>query len=104
MLATVILLAATNAMAAPPEQEASASPSASTGAAAAEPQEEKKICRTEKVTGSLTRRSRICLTAAQWQQVYDRTRKGLNEMASSASGAPRCISAQDVACGAPSAP
>ena len=60
---------------------------------AEQPQEEKKICRTERATGSLTRRTRICLTAAQWRELNDRTRKGLNEMASGASGGKAC--AQD---------
>ena len=63
--------------------------------------QEKKICRTEKMTGSLTRRTRICLTATQWREVNDRTRKGVGELQGSASGAPGCISAMDVACGAP---
>ena len=59
---------------------------------------EKKICRTEKMTGSLTRRSRICLTEAQWRELNNRTKKGVDEMVSSASGAPKCISPADVAC------
>jgi hypothetical protein len=59
---------------------------------------EKKICRTEKMTGSLTRRTRICLTEAQWREVNSRTRKGVDEMVSGASGAPKCISPSDVAC------
>ena len=48
--------------------------------------QEKKICRTSKMTGSLTRRSRICLTEAQWRELASRTRKGLEEMGQSASG------------------
>lgn len=67
----------------------------------AEARQEKKICRVEKATGSLTRRTRICLTEAQWRELNNRTRKGLEEMGQSGSGAPRCISAMDVACGAP---
>ena len=105
--ATAILIAATGAMAAQPAEQstpagetASTSPTAPTNVAEteAEPQEEKKICRTSKVTGSLTRRSRICMTEAQWREVNERTRRGVDEMASSASGSPTCISAQDVAC------
>ena len=60
--------------------------------------EEKKICRTEKATGSLTRRTRICMTAAQWREFHSRTKKGVDEMQNSASGAPTCISAIDVSC------
>ena len=61
--------------------------------------QEKKICRTTKMTGSLTRQRRTCLTATEWRQLNDRTRKGLDELVGSASGAPRCISPADVACG-----
>lgn len=59
---------------------------ASTGVAAQEaatqeePQPEKKICRTERATGSLTRRTRICMTEAQWRELSQRTRKGMDEM------------------------
>jgi len=108
VLATLILLAATAAVAAPPaeeaapaEQAASASPSAPTEVAEAPAPEERKICRTEKATGSLTRRNRICLTATQWREVQDRTRRGVGELQGSGSGAPRCISAMDTSCGAP---
>jgi hypothetical protein len=106
VLATVILLAATGAVAAPPaedtppaQQVASASPSAATDVTEAPPAEERKVCRTEKATGSLTRRNRICMTAAQWREIHDRTRRGVGEMQGSASGAPQCISAADAACG-----
>ncbi|MBT2133814.1 hypothetical protein KK137_05655 [Croceibacterium sp. LX-88] len=51
--------------------------------------EEKKICRSEKMTGSLTRTTRICLTAAQWRELTNRTKKGLDEMQGSASGGQR---------------
>lgn len=53
--------------------------------------EEKKICRTERMTGSLTRRTRICLTAEQWRELNDRTRKGLNEMSRDAAGGKVCV-------------
>jgi hypothetical protein len=68
-----------------------------------ESRREKKICRTDKATGSLTRRTRICMTEAQWRELNNRTRRGVDEMNGSASGAPSCISAVDVACGGPSA-
>jgi hypothetical protein len=60
-----------------------------TGAAAAAEDEaapEKKICRTEKMTGSLTRRTRICLTEAQWRELNARTQRGVQEMQGSAAG------------------
>ena len=98
VFATVVLVAATGAMAAPPaadagppEQAASASPSAATDVAEDPPQDERKICRTEKATGSLTRRNRICLTAAQWREVQDRTRRGVGELQGSASGGKECV-------------
>ena len=50
------------------------------------PKKEKKICRSEKVTGSLTRVNRICMTQAEWDELAARTKKGLDEMASSAAG------------------
>ena len=55
-----------------------------------EPQREKKICRTSKMTGSLTRRTRICLTEAQWRELNDRTQRGVGEMQGSASGSQVC--------------
>ena len=55
------------------------------------PVKEKKICRTEKMTGSLTRRTRICMTAAQWKELNDRTRRGVDEMTSAASGGKACV-------------
>jgi hypothetical protein len=65
---------------------------------AAEPPKEKKICRSERMTGSLTRSTRICLTAAQWKEVNDRTRKGVDEMASAASGGKQCGSNAQGSC------
>jgi hypothetical protein len=59
---------------------------ASAQEAAQEPVKEKKICRTEKATGSLTRRTRICMTEAQWREVNSRTYKGVSEMQGEASG------------------
>ena len=90
LLAAILVLSASGASAA--DEDKSGSDEAT---------KEKKICRTEKITGSLTRRSRICLTEAQWRELNDRTRRGVSEMQGSASGAPGCISAMDAACGAP---
>jgi hypothetical protein len=95
-LAAAVLVTTTDAIAAPPasdttaaERAAAAAPAEQGATAAeggAEPQEEKKICRTERATGSLTRRTRVCLTAAQWREVNSRTYKGVTEMQGSASG------------------
>ena len=62
-----------------------------------EAEQEKKICRTSKMTGSLTRRSRICLTEAQWRELASRTRKGLEEMGQSASGGQAVANNQNAA-------
>jgi len=100
ILATAAMLAATGAIAASPGDDpversatTAAAEQASNASTEAEPegQEEQKICRTEKVTGSLSRRSRICMTAAQWREVHDRTRRGVDEMNSSASGGKMCV-------------
>ena len=67
-------------------------PTQRSGEAASEeaaPQEERKVCRTEKATGSLTRRTRVCLTAAQWREVNARTYQGVTELQGSASGSQR---------------
>jgi hypothetical protein len=57
---------------------------ATAGAAAAdpepEPQQEKKICRTEPVTGSRTRVRRVCLTDAQWRELALRTQNGMDQL------------------------
>ena len=68
-------------------------PSAMAAAPAAdeEPAREKKICRTERATGSLTRRTRICMTEAQWRELNSRTRRGVDEMNSAASGGKACV-------------
>ena len=62
-----------------------------------ESSEERKICRTSKMTGSRTRRSRICLTEAQWRELASRTRKGLEEMGQSASGGQAVANNQNAA-------
>ena len=56
-----------------------------------EPPPERKICRSEKATGSLTRRTRICMTEAQWRELNSRTRRGVDEMTSVASGGKECV-------------
>lgn len=53
---------------------------------AQEEPKEKKICRTDKSTGSLTRRTRVCMTEAEWRELNSKVRRGLEEMGQSASG------------------
>ena len=95
ILAATLVLASTGAIAAGPGDDA-AEPA--TTAANAEPaagaatetdaaaQDEKKICRTERATGSLTRRTRVCMTAAQWRDLNSKTMRGVSEMQGQGSG------------------
>ena len=77
-----------------------------TGVAAAaqdaEPEaaQEKKICRTSKMTGSLTRRTRICMTEAEWRELNARTQRGVDEMNREAAGSqqPCAYDNPDVIC------
>jgi hypothetical protein len=41
---------------------------------------EKKICHSEPMTGSLTRVNRVCMTAAEWDQLSDKTNKTVNDI------------------------
>ena len=43
----------------------------------AEAKKEKKVCKSEKVTGSLTRVRRTCLTQREWDRLAEVTRKGV---------------------------
>ena len=45
-----------------------------------EAEQEKRICRSEKMTGSLTRVRRICLTRSEWSRLAEVTRKGVEEL------------------------
>lgn len=55
-----------------------------TGALAEEPQndraakQEKRICKNEKMTGSLTRVRRICLTRSEWSRLAEGAQKGVD--------------------------
>jgi hypothetical protein len=46
---------------------------------AAPEQKEKKICRNETVTGSLVAKRRICMTAAEWQELAAKTTKNIDD-------------------------
>ena len=64
---------------------------ATTGAVAApeadDSRKEKKICRTEKMTGSLTRSRRICATQREWAEAATNTASALNRTSRSANSA-----------------
>lgn len=53
---------------------------------------EKEVCRTQTVTGSLTRKRRICMTQQQWDELAAQTKKGLDEFSSNASRNPAVCS------------
>ena len=65
--ASGLVIAATGVMAAAPQSEQSA-------------KQEKKICRTEKITGSLTRVRRVCMTQAEWDRLAEGTRDGVDDL------------------------
>jgi predicted transglutaminase-like cysteine proteinase len=78
------ILAAATSVTASAQEAPSAQTATDTGAQAQD--DNKKICHTEKATGSLTRRTRVCLTAAQWREVQTRTYNGVREMQGQGSG------------------
>ena len=41
---------------------------------------EKKICRTETVTGSLIAKRRVCLTKTEWDKVAAETKRNLDDL------------------------
>ena len=47
---------------------------------------EKKICRTDGVTGSRIAKRRICMTQAQWDELAASTKKGLDDAYRNAAG------------------
>lgn len=51
---------------------------------------EEVVCRRERVTGSLTRIRRTCMTRNEWNDVEARTRDALNETNRGASGGVEC--------------
>ena len=73
--AAALLVTAGGALAAAPES-GDAKPEAA--------KKEKKICRTEKMTGSLTRVRRVCLTESEWRRLSEVTRRGVDEVVRSA--------------------
>lgn len=52
------------------------------------PQKERKICRNETVTGSLISKRRICLTAAEWDALAQKSKSGIDRFTSRSSGVP----------------
>ncbi len=49
---------------------------------------EKKICRTERVTGSLVASRRICMTKAEWDELAARTKNDVEDIQRNANAIP----------------
>ena len=65
---------------------------ADAGLAADEPapaSQDKKICRTERSTGSLTRSRRICMTQAEWDALRRETKQDVDSMQRNGGAIPR---------------
>lgn len=50
------------------------------------PVKEKKVCKSYKVTGSLTRVQRICRTESEWRVSLENTKAGVDELQAGAGG------------------
>jgi hypothetical protein len=50
---------------------------------------EKKICRTERVTGSLVAQRRVCMTKSEWDKLALETKKDLEDMQRNGNAIPR---------------
>jgi hypothetical protein len=50
-------------------------------AKAPDAKQEKKICKTEKLTGSLTRVRRICMTRTEWDKLAEGTNRDIDALA-----------------------
>jgi len=64
MVAAAVLMTATGSLAQAPEAAEPAKP-------------ERKVCRSEKMTGSLTRVRRICMTQSEWNRAAENTRRSV---------------------------
>ena len=90
ILAASIALTASGAVAAQPQANTATTETAATDAARAEPEanvaaeQDKRICKTERVTGSLTRVRRTCMTRGQWDRLAEGSREGVNDIVNDA--------------------
>jgi len=66
--ASAVLMTATGALAAAPAEQSE------------QPAREKKICKSEKITGSLTRVRRTCMTQAEWDRLAEGSREGVEDI------------------------
>jgi hypothetical protein len=59
------------------------------GTTADQAKAEKKVCRSERVTGSLARVNKICMTQAEWDRLGRETKKDLDDIQRNAGAVPR---------------
>jgi len=95
----ILLVASTAPLAARPADPPATTEATPPEVAEAEPPPERKICHTTQITGSLTRRARICLTESQWREVHSRTKRGLDEFNRGASGGCMAPTGGNTVCG-----
>ena len=96
--AALCLLAGTTVAMAQPAQQQPTDSATPQAAAPAEPEmsaeelarSQETVCRTQQITGSLTRRSRICMTRAEWAENARRTAQEVNRISGGAAGANSC--------------
>jgi len=81
ILAASLFMTAGVAIAAAPGAAEDATPKAEAA------EKEKKVCKTEKMTGSLTRVRRICMTRAEWNEMAENTNRSLDRLGRSANQA-----------------
>ena len=75
--------------------------SASAQDAPSEPaKQEKKICQTERMTGSRTRSTRICLTREEWDRLRHSTKHDIDDLQRNGNAIPRQQSGAGAAAGA----
>ncbi len=82
------------------QQQAAAVPSAQVEEEAPDEDDpgEEVVCRTERITGSLTRRRRTCMTRNEWANLERNTAGGVREMGRNASGGHECVQDQFGGC------
>jgi hypothetical protein len=76
LLAAATFLMAGTAVAAAPQNTSSSNEGAA---------KEKRVCKSEKITGSLTRVRRVCMTQREWDQLSENAQRGVNDISRDAS-------------------
>ncbi|HEY6814565.1 MAG TPA: hypothetical protein VI168_03400 [Croceibacterium sp.] len=61
---------------------------------------DEQICKTERVTGSRARRTRICMTQDEWDRLRRETKQGIEDIQRNSGAVPRQQSGAGAAAGA----